>query len=108
MFEDLVDSISKLWSWRWPEVDGEITETIVERIKHGRDNFTYRLGIAFVFSVNADGPYTGEDFWSPAFFGKRRVSAAAHKFHKHQQVLVRYRPSDPSINRLDRSVWRDL
>lgn len=108
MFDDLYDSLSLLWSWRWPEAVGEITAVDVERIRHYRSRDTLRLAIAYKFSLGDDGPYTGEDFWEPSFFVNRRVSAARHKIHIRQQVCVHYRPDDPSVNKLDRRVWQDL
>lgn len=109
MFEDLYDSISFLWSWRWPTVGGEITAVVVERVRHYRGGDTLRLAIAYKFSVGEDGPYDGESFWEPSFFWKkRRIVAARHRLHTRQHVLVRYRPDDPSVNTLDRVVWRDF
>ena len=104
MFNDLYDALSYLWSWRWPIAQGEITAVDVERIRRGNDT-TYRLAIAYEFSLGADGPYTGESFWRPAFLAKRRVQSTARKFHRRQSVRVRYRPDDPSVNCLDRTVW---
>jgi hypothetical protein len=109
MFEDLYDAISRVWSWRWPVANGEITEVLLERVRHRTDNHsTVRLAVAFEFSIGDDGPYTGESFWRPLFPTTRRMQRAKGKFHRHQQVLVRYRPDDPSVNRLDHRVWQDL
>ncbi len=108
MFEDLFDSISFLWSWGWPSSEGQVTAIDVERIKHSRGGDTLRLAIAYKFSVGEDGPYTGESFWEPSFFQRRRMAAARRKFHLHQSVMVHYRADDPSVNRLDRQVWKDL
>jgi len=108
MFEDLYDAASFLWSWTWPTVDGNITEVLVERIRHNRNPDTFRLSVTYEFSVGTDGPYTGESFWAPTFCRKRRVTAARHTIRRHQRVPVRYRPDDPSVNRLDRSVWHEL
>lgn len=105
MFNDLYDALSYLWSWRWPIAEGEITAIDVERIGRGRDT-TFRLAIAYEFSVGTDGPYTGESFWRPAFLAQKRVQSAARRFHHHQRVTVRYRPDDPSVNRLDGSAWQ--
>jgi hypothetical protein len=105
MFGDLYDTLSYLWSWRWPVAQGDVTAVDVERIQRGRDT-TYRLAIAYEFSLGADGPYTGESFWRPAFLARRRVQSKAREFHRRQPVTVRYRPDDPSVNRLDRTVWR--
>ncbi len=108
MFRDLYDEISLLWSWLWPEATGQVTAVDIERIKRHNSSDTLRLAVAFKFSVGSDGPYTGKSFWSPAFFVNRRVSAARHKIYVGQPVVVRYRPDDPSVNRLDRRVWQNL
>jgi hypothetical protein len=108
MFEELRDAVSFLFSWRWPEAVGEVTAVDVERVKTFKDNETLRLGVAYKFSVGIDGPYSGESFWQPQLCVKRRVFAARRKVRVGQQVVVRYRPDDPSLNRLDRRVWQDL
>jgi hypothetical protein len=108
MFEDIYDSISFLWSWRWPSTQGQVTSADIERIRRSRGVERIRLAIAYEFSVRDDGPYTGESFWEPLFFPRTRVAAAQHKFHLHRSVSVRYRADDPSVNRLDRSAWQDL
>jgi hypothetical protein len=102
MFEDLYDRISMLWSPLWPVADGVVTEVISERL--GRERERARLAVAYEFSVGSDGPYTGECFWTPAFFPLRRVSSARRKLHKRVRVRVRYRPDDPSVNTLDGGV----
>jgi Protein of unknown function (DUF3592) len=99
MFEDLYDRVSVLWSRLWPVADGRVTEVISERL--GRDRDRARLAVAYEFSVGSDGPYTGEGFWTPAFFPIRRVSSARRKLRKGTFVRVRYRPDDPSVNILD-------
>ena len=104
MLNDLFDAFSYLWSWRWPVADGQVTAVDIERIGEGR-NKIFRLAVAYEFSLGEDGPYTGESFWQPAFLAKTRVQNTARRFHLRQQVAIRYRPDDPSINRLDRSVW---
>ena len=108
MFGDLYDAVSFLFSWRWPRVDGEITAVDVERIRHTRGRDTFRLAVAYEFSLGDDGPYTGESFWAPAFCMNRRVIAARRKRRVRQAVVVRYRRDDPSVNRLDRQVWKGL
>ena len=108
MFGDLFDAVSMLWSWSWPTANGEATVVEVERVRLGRNVDTLRLCVAYKFTVGNDGPYTGESFWAPIFFGKRRVIAARQKVHSRQRVLVRYRTDNPSVNRLDSSVWREL
>ncbi len=106
MFGELYDAISYLWSWRWPEAKGEVTAVDVEKPK--RRNGSVRLAVAYKFSVNGDGPYTGESLWTPAFAAKGRVVSARHKIRVGHPVPVRYRPDDPVVNRLDGNVWRDL
>jgi len=108
MFRDLYDGVSFIWSWAWPTVQGEITAIDIERIHHGGHGDTFRLAIAYEFSLGDDGPYTGEGFWTPNFLGRKRVIEARHHFHLHQPVTVRYRRDDPSVNKLDRTIWRDL
>jgi Protein of unknown function (DUF3592) len=110
MFEDLYDAISFVWSWRWPTVNGRVTAAEIERIRHSNGrNDTLRLSLTYGFSI-ADGPYSGEDFWTPTFtIGcVKRIKNAKRKFRSGRRILVRYRPDDPSVNRLDRSVWEDL
>jgi hypothetical protein len=60
-----------LWSWRWPEIEGEITAVDLERIHQG-DSMTIRLTIAYKFTANSDGPYAGESFWQLFFFPATR------------------------------------
>jgi hypothetical protein len=109
MFEDLYDAISRLWSWRWPVAEGEITEVLLERIRHRSSNRdTIRLAIAFEFSVGDDGPYTGESFWRPLFPTTKRMQRAKGRFHRRQRVAVRYRSGNPSVNMLDGQVWRGI
>jgi len=100
MFDDLYNAISFLGSWRWPEVMGEITAVDVERIAHSDGNVRLRLAVAYEFSINGDGPYTGESFWNPAFCVNRRVLEAKRKVRVRQTAVVRYRKDDPSVNKL--------
>jgi hypothetical protein len=111
MFEALYDELSRLWSWRWPTALGEIVLVQIERFRPATSNRdTFRLSVVYSFSVGDDGPYGGESFWCPPFsFGAiKRLRRAKRKLHVGLPVLVRYRPDDPSVNRLDRSVWREL
>ena len=103
MFEGLYDLISLLWSWRWPQVAGQVTAVDVEKV--GR---ALRLAVAYKFSVGEDGPYCGESFWSPALAGDGRVLEARRKIRVGHSVQVRYRPDDPSVNTMDGSVWNRL
>jgi len=104
MFDDLYDSISRLWSWRWPSADGKITEVLGEHIEFRSGEKRARLAVAFEFSIGNDGPYTGESSWTPIFFSIKRVAEARKKLRRHQRVRVRYRRDDPSVNTLDRGI----
>src|SRR5712672_107593 len=104
MFNDLYDVISLLWSWRWPLANGEITAVDVERVRDSRGRHEARLAVAYEFSVGDDGPYTGECFWTPAFFSLKRVASARRKIRIRRRVSVRYRQDDPSVNTLDHGV----
>jgi len=106
VFEDLYDSISFLWSRRWPVAEGIVTEVLGEH--RGRNDDRARLAVSYEFWVGSDGPYTGESFWTPAYCEIRRVAAARKEVHRRQKVQVRYRPDDPSINTLDGGVVRLL
>jgi hypothetical protein len=105
MPEDLYDRISMLWSRRWL-AEGKVTEVISERL--GTDRKRARLAIAYEFSIGRNGPYTGESFWTPAFFPLRRVSSARRKLRKRAPARVRYRPDDPSVNTLEGGVTKLL
>ena len=76
MFDDLYYVLSFGWSWKWPSVQGTITEVLIERLHPTSGNERCRLSVTYEFSVGADGPYTGEDFWNPYFFSKRRTIGA--------------------------------
>jgi Ni/Co efflux regulator RcnB len=108
MFSDVYDAIFLLWFWRWPEVVGQVTAVDVERIRDREGRDTLRLAVAYKFSVGNDGPYTGESFWQPLFFQKKRVLATRHNFRIGQQVPVYYRPDHLSVNKLDRRAWQNL
>jgi hypothetical protein len=108
MFEDVYDGLSFCWSWHWPRCGGEITAVDVERKPDTNGNVALRLAVAYKFSSGDDGPYTGESFWQPAFCVNKGVIAARRKMRIPQKVIVCYRPDDPSVNRLDRGVWRGL
>ena len=108
MFDDLYDAVSFLWSWRWPETLGEVTAVDVERVKDSESMESFRLAVAYKFSIGTDGPYTGESFWQPIFSSQSRALASRHNIRVHQQVAVRYRSDDPAVNKLDRRVWQSL
>jgi uncharacterized protein DUF3592 len=105
MFEELYDRMSLLFSWGWPTATGEITAVDVERVGD-QQHHRFRLAVAYKFWVAGDGPYTGESFWDPKICSYKRVLAARHKVRVRRRVLVRYRPDDPSVNTVDRDVWR--
>jgi hypothetical protein len=95
--------------WRWPVVNGEITEVVFERIPHRHlDRDTMRLVVAYKFSVSDDGPFTGETCWEPLYPTTNRLEEARDKFHIGQHVPVHFRPDNPSVNKLDRRTWQGL
>ena len=102
MFEDLFDSISKLFSWRWPTAEGVIIAIRTKLAGRGK----LRLAISYEFSVGTDGPYTGEDYCGTRFFPAATI--AANKMLVGKAVTVRYRPNDPSINTLDPGQWQSF
>jgi hypothetical protein len=108
MFEDLYDTVSLMLSWRWPTVEGKITAVDIERISQSGKGESWRLAVTYQFSLADDGPYTGESFWNPYYSSRARVRTARGKILIHRSVRVRYRPDDPSVNKLDRNVWKDL
>lgn len=106
MFSDLYDSISLLFSWRWPKAEGVITAVDLRSSRHSqRGTSDLRLVVLYEFSVGGDGPYTGETICS-RWFGETDVMNIGDKLAIGRRVTVRYRPGDPSVNKLDRSVWQ--
>lgn len=97
MFSDLYDSISLLFYRRWPCVEGEITAV---RMLGGR------LLVEYGFSVE-DRSYIGEADCPSWSVGTEAIDIH-EQFPVGQSVTVRYRPDNPSVNKLDRSVWQDL
>ena len=111
MFQDLLDELSRLWSWQWPVTQGQVVLVEIERFRAVYSNFdTLRLSIVYEFWLSGDGPYGGEGFWNPAFSlgSMKRLQEAKRKLSVGTNVAIRYRPDDPSINKLDRSVWKTL
>jgi hypothetical protein len=108
VFKNLYDSLSLIFSGHWPVATGEITAIDIEAVRTDRGG--HRLAIAYKFSVGDDGPYTGESFWRPSMSldEEGRLAAAKRALNERRSVLVRYRPDDRSVNRLDRSVSRAL
>lgn len=105
MFSELRDALSHLWSWRWPEATGEVTSVTVDIIPDSEGEY-FRLTVAFKFFVGDDGPYTGQSFWTPT--SRDRILAARECFHLHDEIAVRYRADDPSVNKVAPSVWQTL
>jgi hypothetical protein len=105
VFEDLYDSISKLFSRRWPTSEGIVTAIDIESVS-SRHTAALRLAVSYQFSLDDDGPYTGESFWEPS--SSARVLTAKDSLQVGQSVVVRYRPDDPSVNTLDRRFWWDF
>jgi hypothetical protein len=94
MFSDLRDYISTLFYWRWPSVQGEITAV---RILGGSG----QVLLEYRFSLG-DGYYTGEAGCPAGAINMNEM------FRVGEPVTVRYRRDNPSVNKLDRSVWQDL
>lgn len=63
--------------------------------------------IAYEFSVGTDGPYTGESC-CPTSFGGTDVMDVNGKFNIGGSIAVRYKRTDPSVNKVDPSYWKDL
>jgi hypothetical protein len=100
MFEDLYDYVSLIFSSGWPRAEGVITNVGVRQSGYRRD---MRLIVGYEFSISEDGPYEGESM-SPPFIGVANIEGKLCG----RPVIVRYRRDDPSVNKLDRSVWQDL
>ena len=105
MLRELYDRLSVLCSWRWATATGEVTGTAIEP---GSYRGGIKLTVFYKFIVDNDGLYTGESFWEPFLPENERVRAAEQKVPVGQIVVVRYRADDPSVSRIDSSVWRNL
>ncbi len=99
MFSDLYNYISLLFYRRWPSIDGEITAV---RILGGSG----RLLVEYSFSLE-DKSYIGESGCPSWSVGTIAIDVQ-ERLSVGQSVTVRYRPGNPSVNKLDRSVWQDL
>jgi hypothetical protein len=106
VFEALWDEVSKLGSFRWPVARGEVTDALIERRRDSRGNEHPRLAVAYKFSVGDDGPYDGEGFWQLrwSWNALAKIKQARRKVRSGHSVRVRYRPDDPSVNKLDGAV----
>ena len=107
MFSALYDYISLLFSWRWPRAEGEVTAVDARPEQNARGGQHLRLVVVYKFSIGKDGPYTGETAW-PSLYQDVNLTDVNEKLRVGQAVPVRYRPDDPSINRVDRSFWLDF
>ena len=101
MLADLYDNISLMFSRRWPTTEASITAV---DLSYGRG---IRVVVVYEFSLDDDGPYTGQSP-SPWWFGGTDVTYINNKLQVGQTVTVRYRRDRPSVNKIDRSVWSDL
>ena len=87
MFGDLYDSISLLFSWRWPKAEAVINGVNMRVGDRGQAMVVYE------FSVGNDGPNTGEAPWfGDTVFMNQLVG---------KKITVRYRKDNPSVNRID-------
>ncbi len=106
MFEDVYDSISKIFSSRWPNCEGEITAIDVDVVPRHEQRGSaegLRLAVAYKFSLGEDGPYTGEYFWDPG--SAESVLDAKEQLKVGQSATVRYRRDKPSVSTLDTQSW---
>jgi hypothetical protein len=106
MFDALYDALSMIFSSSWPMADGVVTAANVRRDNSGDGEFV--LEVAYKFSLVDDGPYVGLSAWCGALSDEQRARDAMRAFHVGQTVLIRYRRSDPSVNKMDSSAWQGL
>jgi hypothetical protein len=101
MFNLLYDRVSLMFSQRWPRKEGRITAV---DIRTGR---WAQIVIVYEFLVGNDGPYTGES-GSPDWFNGTDVIRIHERLPIGKTVTIRYRTDNPTVNRLDPSVWHEL
>ena len=101
MFSDLYDAISLLFSRAWPTAEGMITAVGAKAVREG-----YMLVVEYKFSVGNDGPYTGESDCPIEYVGD--LTHFNDNLRVGRPVTVRYRRDNPSVNKVDRSMWTDL
>ncbi len=97
MFQDIYNSLSKLFSRCWPTADGEVTGVTVDSC-FGSD-YEARLVVTYKFSVSGE-PYTGEA--SSSMFNGVPIADAIDGLHGIREgdfIAVRYRPNDPTVNK---------
>jgi len=92
MFSDLYDSISLLFSWSWPKTKAVITAVGARGVGEG-----YRLVVEYKFSIGDEGPYTGES----------ECLGFNESLRTGEPITIRYRRNNPSVNKVDSSVWED-
>ena len=63
------------------------------------------LVVIYEFSLSDDGPYTGR---SAMPSDGTDLTSINESLRIGKEVAVRYRRDDPSVNKLDRSVWQNL
>jgi hypothetical protein len=97
MFSDLYGYISLLFYWQWPSVEGQVTA--VRILGSGRMLVEYRFSLG-------DRSYTGEAS-CPWSVGTTAINVS-ERLSVGQPVVVRYRRDNPSVSKLDRSVWQAL
>jgi hypothetical protein len=102
VFEDLRDAAVLLFSRNWPIAEGSITRVYVDPYERG-----FYLRVAYEFSIGTDGPYTGESS-CPTWFGGTDVMDINESFKIGSVVPIRYKATNPSVNKIDPSFWSDL
>ena len=102
MFNELYDSVSLVFYRCWPTANAAITRVCADPQRHG-----FQLRVAYEFSVGDDGRYVGESA-CPFWFGGTNLANINDKFQVGRIISVRYRRSDPSLNRIDPVFWKDM
>ena len=64
------------------------------------------LVVEYKFSLGSDGPYTGESVSPPTT--ALDVKIINERMRVGQPVTVRYRKDDPSVNKVDKTVWEEF
>ena len=101
MFSELFETISLVFSRRWPTAEGTITAV---DLGYGKG---LNITVVYEFSVGDDGPYTGETR-SPSWFGGTDVLNISKQLAVGNTIMIRYRVDNPSVSKLDPSIWKDL
>lgn len=101
MFSDLYDKISLLFSRGWPKAEGVITAIGAKAVREG-----YVLVVEYKFCVGDDGPYTGESECPIAYVGD--MTQLNETLRVGEATAIRYRRDNPSVNRVDWSMWESI